>query len=230
MESLENGDPPLPPQTPVPSSPSPGCPGIFRLCGHEAVATFKKLNGARMGLFGLIDTFSDMGTVGVYVKNGETAWAVISSCLIVINGLVAAYFCAADPERRLTREGDTEEEEEDCLSTAGRALAGALNLMPLYHAYEAWGHSDAEITAARGDEALNSIEFMVFLEAPLQTLNPHPDPNPNLILTPTLTLPSPESPPRQIGVHRGHSAGHSAGLRIAGHVHQSNKDQPKEQL
>ena len=53
----------------------------------------------------------------------------------------------------------------DCLSTSMTVVAGMVNAAPLLCACEASQHTDAEIAADGGNEALYSIKHLLFLEA-----------------------------------------------------------------
>jgi len=126
------------------------------------VVAFKKLNALRGGCTSLVDTASDLGTAVVYARAGNTSWAFISLLLSILSGHLQAYTILQAAERRKRRRGAV---EGDCGSTGEMIAAGMLNAGPLYYAWEASERSDAEITAGQGNEALNSIEHLGFLEA-----------------------------------------------------------------
>ena len=122
--------------------------GIFRSCGHNAVANFKKGNALRQGSFSALDVYTNVYTIWLYSRNGDVSWAVASASVLIACALVQTYFTLVEWQRERRREG--REEEDTFWTQCGLAACGLLNLIPLRHAYAASSHSNADINADGG--------------------------------------------------------------------------------
>ena len=145
---------------------------VWPLCGNSGVVAFKKGLAVRLGALLAVDTYTDLSTIWIYSKTGYWAWAGISMVLW-LNGALVATMSAY---QRYLRERP-EDHEDGWADRIVPCVRGFLNLEPLYCAWQAMHHTDAQITSRGGDESLRMIEHLAFMEVEAPT-EPRPNPSP----------------------------------------------------